>query len=169
MLKQLVVFFMLCLPLVAKAEVTIGLINLQKVLATIKEGKDVNDKLKKTFDEKKAILTKDEDKIKKEQEDYVKQAALLSADAKRAKEVSIQQAINALQKKTGDYQKDMSEMEANLKKPILDKLKTIIEEISEESKVDLTIEVSASPVVYAKNKKDITDLVVTAYDKKNKK
>lgn len=151
------------------AEVTIGLINLQKVLNTIKEGKDVNDKLKKSFDDKKLTLTKEEDKIKKAQEEYMKQAALLSAEAKRKKEAELQQTIIALQKKTMEYQKEISELEATMKKPILDKVKEIVEAVSEESKVDFTVEVSTSPVVYAKTKKDLTDLVITAYDKKHGK
>jgi outer membrane protein len=151
------------------AEVTIGLINLQKVLSTIKEGKDVNDKLKKSFDDKKATLTKEEEKIKKAQEEYMKQAALLSAEAKRKKEAELQQNIIALQKKTMEYQKEISELEASMKKPILDKVKDIVEAVSEESKVDFTVEVSTSPVVYAKTKKDLTDLVIAAYDKKHGK
>jgi len=167
MLKELLLStILLSFAVPAMADVTIGVINLQKVLNTIKEGKEVNDKLKKTFDEKKEVLTKEEEKIKKAQEEYMKQAALLSAEAKRKKESELQQNIIALQKKTMDYQKDISELEAKLKKPILDKVKAIVESASEESKVDFTVEISTSPVVYAKNKKDITDQVIAAYDKK---
>ena len=166
LMKSLLACFLLSVAAPAMAEVMIGVINLQKVLNTIKEGKAVNDKLKKTFDEKKDVLTKEEDKIKKAQEEYMKQAALLSAEAKRKKETELQQNIIALQKKTMDYQKDISELEAKLKKPILDKVKEIVESASEASKVDFTVEISTSPVVYAKNKKDITDEVISAYDKK---
>lgn len=151
------------------SQVTIGVINLQKVLNTIKQGKDVNDKLKKAFDDRKANIMKEEEKIKKAQEEYMKQAALLSADAKRKKEAELQQNIIALQKKTNDYQKEIAEMEASMKKPILDKVKDIVESVSQDSKVDFTVEISTSPVVYAKNKKDITDDVISAYDKKHGK
>lgn len=169
MMIRFLVILALCFSINAHSEVMIGLINLQKVLATIKEGKEVNDKLKKSFDEKKANLTKEEDKIKKSQEEYMKQAALLSAEAKRKKEAELQQVIIALQKKTMEYQKEISELEATMKKPILDKVKDIVEAISAEAKVDFTVEVSTSPVVYAKTKKDLTDLVISAYDKKHGK
>jgi outer membrane protein len=152
----------------AHCEVVVGIINLQKVLGTIKESKSVNEKLKKSFDEKKALLAKEEDKIKKQQEEYVKQAALLSADAKSKKELAFNQAVAGLKKKTEEYQKEIVELETSLKKPILDKIKGVIESVSEEQKVDFTVEISASPVVYAKSKKDITDLVILEYDKKNK-
>ena len=166
MSRKILISLLVMITFNVQAEVMIGVINLQKVLNSIKEGKDVNDKLKKSFDEKKSTLTKEEDKIKKAQEEYMKQSALLSADAKRKKESELQQNIIALQKKTMDYQKEISDMEAKLKKPILDKVKEIVESASEENKVDFTVEVSTSPVVYAKNKKDITDSVISAYDKK---
>jgi outer membrane protein len=99
MIARIIVLLAVFVSFNLRAEVTIGLINLQKVLNTINEGKSVNDKLKKSFDEKKATLTKEEDKIKKAQEEYMKQAALLSAEAKRKKEAELQQNIIALQKK----------------------------------------------------------------------
>jgi outer membrane protein len=68
-----------------------------------------------------------------------------------------------------EYQKEISELEATMKKPILDKVKDVVEAVSEEAKVDFTVEVSTSPVVYAKTKKDLTDLVIAAYDKKHGK
>ncbi len=169
MLVRAMSFFLMLCSLSAFAEVTVGVINLQKVLNSIKEGKEVNEKLKKTFDERKSTLLKEEEKIKKAQEEYMKQAALLSAEAKRKKEAELQQNIIAIQKKTNDYQKEISELEASMKKPILDKVKDIVESISADSKVDFTVELSTSPVVYAKNKKDITDDVISAYDKKHGK
>lgn len=169
MIARIIVLLAVFVSFNLRAEVTIGLINLQKVLNTINEGKSVNDKLKKSFDDKKATLTKEEDKIKKAQEEYMKQAALLSAEAKRKKEAELQQNIIALQKKTMEYQKEISELEATMKKPILDKVKDVVEAVSEEAKVDFTVEVSTSPVVYAKTKKDLTDLVIAAYDKKHGK
>lgn len=156
----------LCFASYSYAEVIVGVIDLQKILASVKEGKAINDKLKKSFEDKKSILKKEEGKLKKEQEDFLKQAAVLSSDAKVKKEVELQQKIGALQKKSMDYQKEISEQEATLKKPLLEKIKGIIEDISEKEKVDITVEVSASPIVYAKNKKNLTDLVIKAYDSK---
>lgn len=156
----------LLLGQVAHADVLIGVINLQKIMTTIKEGSAVNEKLKKTFDDRKATLKKEEDKIKKDQEEYMKQSALLSTESRNKKEMELQQSIAGLQKKTMEYQKEIADLEASLKKPLLEKVRTIIEQISVDQKVDLTVEISSSPVVYAKSKKDLTDLIIAAYDKK---
>ena len=76
--------------------------------------------------------------------------------------------IVSFQNKTMTYQKDIQDMEAKLKKPILEKLRDVIKDVSEKQGVDFTVEISASPVVYAKKSTDITDAVIEGYNKKFK-
>lgn len=143
----------------------VGTVDIQKILVSVKEGKKVRDQLKKEFEKKQGELKKEEDKIRKMQEDFKKQSLVLNDKAKLKKQQSIQQEIMALQQKSMGYQKDIQSMEANLKKPILDKIRGIIETVSKEQGVDMTFEISVAPIIYAKNKKDLTDLVIKAYDK----
>lgn len=151
----------------AFSDVTIGLIDIQKVISTIKEGQGVQKKLEKAFNDKKAVLQKDEEKIKKAQEDFKKQSMVLADNARANKEREMQEMYMSLQNKTMQYQKEIQEMEQTLKKPILDRLRPIIEEASKTANVDLTFELSAAPIIYAKTKKDISDDVIKAYDKKH--
>jgi outer membrane protein len=153
---------------VSAADVTVGVINIQKVISKIKEGKEVQATLEKSFKAKQKEIKAEEGKIKELQEKYQKQSALLSDEAKLKKEQEIRAKIAGLQKKTMGYQKEIQKQEAQLKKPILEKLKPIIDEVSEGSGVSMTFEVSSSPIVYAKNQVDITDKVIKAYDKKHK-
>ncbi len=148
--------------------VTIGVINIQKVLDSIKEGKRVTSKLKKSFDKKKKVIKKEEQKLKKKRDDLMKQASLLSAEARGKKERELQTAFMKLQQQTMGYQKEIQKQEAELKKPILEKIKKIVDQVSVKSGVDFTVEVSASPVVFAKSKKDLTSEVIKVYDSKHK-
>ena len=152
----------------AMAEVKIGVVNIQKIITSIKQGKSVMTTLEKSFKSKQKELKKEEEGIKKLQVDYQKQSLVLSDKAKLKKETELRNKIQALQKKTMDYQKDIQKQEAELKKPILEKLKPIIDEVSEKMKVAMTFEITSSPLVYAESKVDITDEVIKAYDKKNK-
>ena len=93
---------------------------------------------------------------------------VLSDKAKAKKQQEMRQKIAALQQKTMTYQKDIQKQEAQLKQPILEKLKPVIDSVSKSEKVSLTFEVSSSPVVYASEKVDITEKVIKAYDKKYK-
>ena len=151
------------------AEGLIGLVRIQKIITSIKEGKNVQKTLEKSFNDKKVILKKDEEKIKKAQEDYKKQSMVLADAARATKEQEIQEMMMKLQNKTMEYQREIQKMEQDLKKPILEKLRPLIDDVSKESKVSMTFELSAAPIVYAESKKDLTDDVIKAYDKKYSK
>lgn len=166
-MKFVLASLLLTFSLSSFAEVLVGLVDIQKVITTIKEGKGVQSKLEKSFNDKKAVLKKEEDKIKKAQEDYKKQAAILAEAARMNKERELQEMMMKLQNKTMEYQRDIQKMEQDMKKPILEKLRPVIDEVSKENKVAMTFELSAAPIVYAEAKKDITDDVIKAYDKKH--
>ena len=165
-MKNLILVLCLLMSFSTFAETKIAVVNIQKVITSIKEGKNVMKQLEKAFKKKQKELKGEEGVIKKLQKDYQKQSLVLSDKAKLKKETEIRAKIQALQKKTMDYQKGIQKQEAQLKKPILEKLKPVIDSVSKSEKVAMTFEVTASPLVYAESKVDITDAVIKAYDKK---
>lgn len=168
-MKLILGLMLLTFSLPSFSQVLIGLVDIQKIITTIKEGKSVQKTLEKSFNDKKAILKKEEDKIKKMQEDYKKQSMVLADAARAQKEGDIQKSMMALQQQTMKFQQEIQKMEQEMKKPILEKLRPIIDEVSKANKVTMTFELSAAPIVYAENKKDITEEVIKAYDKKHPK
>lgn len=166
-MKFLLTLLILSLCLSAQASVLVGLVDIQKIITTIKDGKAVQGKLEKAFNEKKAVLKKEEDKIKKAQESYKKQSMVLAEQARMNKEREIQESMMKLQSKTMEFQKEIQKMEQDMKKPILEKLRPIIDEVSKANAVAMTFELSAAPIIYAEAKKDLTEEVIKAYDKKH--
>ncbi len=162
-LSALVLFFF---AFQSQAAVTVGLVDVQKVLTSIKEGQSVMKTLEKSFNEKKATLKKDEEKIKKSGEDLKKQTAVLSEQARLTKEREIQEQILKVQGKASEYQRDMQKMENDLKRPIIDRLRPIIQEVSKAAGVAMTFEQGSAPIIYAESEKNLTEDVVKAYDKK---
>jgi outer membrane protein len=152
----------------AFAKFVVGKVDIQRILLSVSEGKRVRDQLKKKFEEKQKVLKKEEKSIRKEQENFEKRKNLLSDKKKNQGGQKIQEKILKLQQKSVKYQKEMQGMENKLKKPILEKLKLVIDQVSKKSGVDITFEVSTAPVVYAKESKDLTNDVIKAYDKKHK-
>lgn len=166
-MKRSAILLLALISSYAHAEtITVGLVDVQKVLTTIKEGQGIMKTLEKSFNEKKATLKKEEDRIKKLGEELKKQAAVLSEQARLTKEREIQESIAKVQGKATDYQRDMQKMENDLKRPVIDKLRPVIEEVSKENKVAMTFELGSAPIIYAESKKDLTEEVVKAYDKK---
>ena len=166
---KMITIMAIALSFSAMAEVKIGVINIQKVITTIGEGKNVMTTLEKSFKAKQKEIKTEEESIKKLQQDYQKQSSLLSDKAKANKENEIRQKIAKLQQKTMEAQKEIQKQEKQLKQPILEKLKPVIDEVSKSKDLAMTFEVSSSPVVYAQSQVDITEEVIKAYDKKHKK
>lgn len=148
------------------AGVSVGKIDVQKVLISVNQGVAVRDQLKKSFDEKQKILKDEEDKIKKLQDDYSKKASVINDKEKSKKEREIQEKIIAIQQKTSAYQKEIQEMEQKLKTPILERVKQIVDEVSKSADVDLVYEAATAPILFAKSEKDLTDEVIKSYNKK---
>jgi outer membrane protein len=146
--------------------ITVGKVDVQKVLITVNQGVAVRDQLKKSFDDKQSILKKEEDAIKKLQEDYSKKATVINDKEKAKKEREIQEKIMAIQQKTSTYQKEIQDLEQKLKTPILERVKNIVDEVSKSSDVEFVYEAATAPILYAKSEKDLTDEVVKAYNKK---
>ena len=168
MKKIVLALMLLSVAPVVQSAVIVGVINLDKIINTIEDGKKVRAKLETEFNTKKKSLEKDEDAIKKAQEDYKKQASVLNEQARGKKEQEIQEMIGKIQAKHMDYQKDMQKLEGELRKPLMEKIEKIVEEVSLAEGVDITVEVGTSPLVFAKDKKDLNDKVVESYNKKNK-
>ncbi|MBT3983785.1 MAG: OmpH family outer membrane protein [Bacteriovoracaceae bacterium] len=151
------------------ANTVIGLINMEAIINKISDGKKIRSKLEKEFNKKKKTLQKEEETIKKAQENYKKQSVVLNDKAKMKKEEEITNMIRGIQQKTMAYQKEIRDLEAKLKKPLLKKIQAIVDTVSKKENVAMTFEVSTSPVIYAKEKKDLTGKIIEAYNKKYKK
>lgn len=165
-MKSLIAMAALALSTSAFAAVNIGKVDIQKVLITVNQGVAVRDQLKKSFDEKQKVLKDEEEKIKKLQDDYAKKASVINDKEKSKKEREIQERIIAIQQKTTGFQKEIQDMEQKLKTPILERVKSIVDEVSKSADLDMVYEAATAPILYAKSEKDLTDEVVKSYNKK---
>lgn len=164
-----IILILVCIVFILPATgltVLVGKVDIQKILVTTKEGAAVRKRLKKNFDGKQKILKKLEGKIKKMQEDYKKQSMVMNTKAKGKKELEIRDAYMEMRMKSEAFQKEIQKLEDKLKKPILSRVKEIVDSVSKNSKVDMTFEISTAPIVYAKSEKDLTAEVIKQYDKK---
>jgi outer membrane protein len=165
-MKSMMLLLALLLSTQSFAKIAVGKVDVQKVLVTVNQGSAVRDQLKKAFEDKQKILKDEEEKIRKMQDDYQKKASVLNEKEKMKKERDIQEKIMNIQQKTSTYQKDIQDLEQKLKTPILDRVKTVVDEIAKNSDLDLIYEAATAPILYAKEEKDFTDEVVKLYNKK---
>ena len=150
----------------AFAKVTVGKVDVQKVLVTVGQGQAVRDQLKKAFDEKQKLLKEEEDKIRKLQDDYQKKASVLNDKEKAKKEREIQEKIVSIQQKTATFQKDIQDMEQKLKTPILEKVKAVVDDVAKNAEIAFVYDAATAPILYAKEERDLTDDVIKMFNKK---
>lgn len=148
--------------------IMVGRVDMQRVLLNINEGKKVRKDLEKYYNTKQKELKSEEDKIKKMQQDFEKQAVALNEKARLKKQQDIQKALLSYQQLRNKYQEELQNKEQKAKKPIIEKVRTVIEGVSQTAGVDMTFEANTAPIMYAKQKKDLTDEVIKAYNKKHK-
>ncbi|MCB9739982.1 MAG: OmpH family outer membrane protein [Deltaproteobacteria bacterium] len=169
----------LLLPSFASAEdAKIAVVDLQKVLLSTKEGKSAKSKFEALQNKKKKQLKRKDDELKKREKELLQERVAIEkelADAAKAGATSIpeglkakaqafQQKIMAFQKEVMEFQqaqKDALEKlqakEAELLKPIEDKIRKHIGEIAKER--GFAVVLSRVAVVYAVESVDITDEV----------
>jgi outer membrane protein len=82
------------------------------------------------------------------------------------KEREIQEKIMNIQQKTSSFQKEIQDLEQKLKTPILDRVKTVVDEIAKTQELDMIYEAATAPILFAKDEKDFTDDVIKLYNKK---
>ncbi len=152
---------------IADAAIKIGVVDFQKALNSVNEGKNAKKNLETEFKRKQKQLDIQQKELEGLKNELQAQAAVLSQDKLQMKQGEFQKKFITLRQKAGEYQQEMMKKEAELSNRILGKLKTIVAEIGSKESFTLIVERSNDPVLYVdSSKEDLTDRVIKAYNKK---
>jgi outer membrane protein len=150
-------------PALAAAEQKVGVVDLQRALNEVDEGKAAKALLKKDFDEKQKQLDGKKAEFDKLQTDFEKQAVVMSDAAKKDKAADLERRARELQGLFVQLQKDLSERERDATKGIFDRMAVIVREIADSDGISLVLERGAG-VVYAVSSLDLTDELIRKYN-----
>ncbi|MDO8462098.1 MAG: OmpH family outer membrane protein [Deltaproteobacteria bacterium] len=173
MLAVLVSCSFLSLPMAVAAEspatsLKIGLVDFQKVLNSVEQGKKAKEALKAEFDTKQKKLDLQQNELKKIRDEVEKQRLVLSEEALRTKETDYKNKVMDIQKNLGEFRQSLVMKETKMTQLILDNIRKIVAEIGQKENYTLVVEKSQDAVIYAASKDDLTDRVVTIYNQRNK-
>lgn len=150
-------------PALASAEQKLGLVDLQRALNEVDEGKAAKALLKKDFDEKQKQLDARKAEFDKLQADLEKQSVVMSEAAKRDKAAELDRRARELQGIFMQLQKDLSDRERDATKGIYDRMANIVREIAEAEGFTVVLEKGAG-VVYAPTSLDLTNELIRKYN-----
>lgn len=169
MIKFLVTaFFAILFTLSSRAAdgTKVVFIDMQKAIQATKDGAKAKKELESEYNARKKKFQSAEEKLKKMQEELEKKAMVLSDAVRTKKQQEFQEEMYSYQKSVGQAREEMQKREADLTKPILDKMSGVIEKIAKEKGYDIVLERGQSNVIiWAKKETEITDEVIAAFEK----
>jgi outer membrane protein len=147
----------------------IGFVDVQKVLVRSVVGVSAREQLER----EKAQMQKDVDtrrgEVDRLREELEKKGLLLSADAKREKEETLQRKVRDLRRQVDDFQKELERKEQAMTQRILQDLTGVIERHGKERGYLLILEKRGASVIYGDAEADITEDIIKAFDLERKR
>ena len=163
----LTVVALLSIAVSAKAaDLKIGVVNFQKALNEVEQGKKAKGLLKSEFDAKQKKLNLQQEELKKMQGDFEGQKSVLSQDALATKQKTFNDKYVELQKNMEQYRADLLSKDSKITSQILQNLRSVVQEIGQKGGFTLVVEASQDAVLYVQSKEDLTTRVISDYNKK---
>ncbi|MEW6738313.1 MAG: OmpH family outer membrane protein [Nitrospirota bacterium] len=153
------------IPKTSDAEtLKIGIVDLLKALNESESGKRAKTDLESLIKSKQASIEEKGKNIEKLRTEFEKQAAIISPEAKKAKEEELERLIRDYQRIVADSQAEVKKKEGELTGEILKDLREMINKIAQEEGYTLILEHAEGLVLYANKSLDLTDKVIKRYN-----
>ena len=147
------------------ADSKVGYIDVQKAIQATGAGKKAKESLDAEFQKRKTVLDKRKADIEKMGQDLEKKKSVLSEEVLGKKQMELQEEMMKFQKTVGENQLEIQKKEEELLKPILAKMKTVIEKVATAKGYSMVLEQKGQNILWAQKDGDLTDDVVKAFEK----
>jgi outer membrane protein len=152
----------------------IAYVDTQTVFDKAKLGKKYQGVVREYYESRKKILDQDADEIQKMQEDFKKQAKVLSEKAQKEKEETLNRKISEFQKRREDFSSEIGKKNEELSNDFNQQLIVVLKDIAKRGKYSLVLnktinilsKAEVPSVLYAEEDLDLTDKVIAEMDKK---
>ncbi|MBN1983372.1 MAG: OmpH family outer membrane protein [Chitinivibrionales bacterium] len=146
------------------AQLKIGYINSERILAEYQGTKAAEEKLKKEYAKWEQEATERQKKMKDMKEQLDKQSLLLSAERKKEMEAELEKEYidynKFLQEKFGQ-QGDAAKKNDELLKPIVERINKILDKLAKDENYDFIFDTRGG-LVYGKKQYEVSDKVIQA-------
>jgi outer membrane protein len=152
-------------PAVALAQSPkLGYVDLRRAVDETDEGKAARASLKKDFDEKQKQLDVRRDDFEKAQQEFEKQAVVMSDQAKRDKAGELERKARELASLFQQLQTDLSKREGEAMRGIIDRMTGVVREIAEADGFTIVFERNDAGIMYAPASLDLTNELIRKYN-----
>ncbi|HAT8179095.1 TPA: OmpH family outer membrane protein [Legionella pneumophila] len=138
----------------------IGVVDLQKIMQTSNQMKEIQQKLEKEFKPRRDKLVAMEASLKSDMEKFKRDSAIMSAGQKKELEKKIVAAQQQFERDGQQYQQELSTAHNEAMEGLYSKVRTAITKIAKDEKYDIIVQKDAAP--FSSESLDVTDKVIKA-------
>lgn len=154
-----------CLSAPAAFASKYGIIDMQAIILNVEEGKSARADLEKEIKGKEGDFTKRREELDKLNKDWQGQAALMSEEARLAKQKDFQEKFMSLRNDEGAFRDDVKRKEQKATQAIAAKVEEIVQKMAKEKGLDVVFEVNSAGLLYINQPVDLTKEVIGVYGK----
>ena len=146
----------------------IGYVDMRQVMLESKIGKHNRGVIEKFVEDKKAVVAREEAKLKALQESFQKDQLLMTDAQKKDKQREFEAKVEAYQKMVAEAKQTINQKDTEFTNKTISEVKDIVRDIAKEMKISLVVEAGEMGLLYADEGMDLTQKVIQKYDAKAK-
>ena len=150
----------------AKVEGKIGVVDPARVLNDTNPGKRAKDSLSAFSKNRQALIEIDEKELRRMEEDFGRQASVLSATAKREREEQFRRRVAEYQQKAGEMNREVQEKQKDVLEGFREKIERIVGKVSKRLGLQVVMDKGkGGPTLYSDEGLDITGQVIDEFNR----
>lgn len=150
----------------AKVEGKVGVVDPARVLSETVAGKKAKESLSAFSKNRQALIEMEEKELRRMEEDFGRQASVLSATAKREREEQFRRRMAEYQQKTGEMNREVQEKQKDVLEGFREKVELIVGKVSKRLGLLVVMEKGkGGPTLYSDDGLDITGQVIDEFNR----
>jgi len=155
-----------CAAGVAKVDGKIGVVDATRVLNETNVGKKAKDSLTIFSKNRQALIEMDEKELRRMEEDFGRQASILSPTAKREREEQFRRRVTQYQQKANDMNREVQEKQKDVLEGFREKVGLMVGNVSKRLGVQVVIDKGkGGATLYSDEGLDITGQVIDEFNR----
>ncbi len=155
-----------CAAAGAKVEGKVGVVDPARVLSETNTGKKAKDSLNVFSKNRQALIEMDEKELRRMEEDFGRQASVLSPTAKKEREDQFRRRVAEYQQKAGDMNREVQEKQKDVLEGFREKVGLVVGKVAKRLGLQVIIDKGkGGPTLYSDEGLDITGQVIEEFNR----
>lgn len=148
----------------------IGVVEPQRVLSETDAGKKAMESLAAFAKSRQGLVESEEKELRRMEEDFLKQASVLSANAKKAREEQFRRRMMEYQQKVEQMNREVQEKQRETMEGFRAKIEKVVTRLAQQMGLSIVVEKGkGSPTIYYDVSLDITTKVIEEFNRGGQK